>query len=102
LPEIPVIAGLAPIDPRLSDPIPLAIINFYFLAFTRSILSDSTFVTGVPPVKCSGSQCKSYFFPGGLDQVRTQQGGRNASLFEVTGSKEASAVIIHNAPGYHL
>ncbi|KAI9767276.1 MAG: hypothetical protein M1839_004542 [Geoglossum umbratile] len=100
--RIPVVAGLAPINLALSHFLLLRNINFFFLSFTRSILSDSTFVIGVPPVKCSGSQCKSYFFPGGLEQVRTQEGGRNESLFSVGDITGATAVVVYNAPGYHL
>ncbi|KAI9779690.1 MAG: hypothetical protein M1839_007188 [Geoglossum umbratile] len=82
---IPVVAGLAPINLALSQFLLLRNINFFFLSFTRSILSDSTFVVGVPPVKCSGSQC-----------------GRNESLFSVGDYTDATAVVVHNAPGYHL
>lgn len=77
-------------------------VNVHFLAFTQSILTDSTFVTGIPPSTCSGENCSSFFLPGGLRQVRLQGQEFNSSLFNGQQPEDSSSVLIHDAPGYQL
>jgi hypothetical protein len=66
------------------------------------VLKDSTLVTGIAPLTCSGSYCASYFLPGGLDLVRLADGGANSSLYEESQLDNQSTVLINNGSGYHL
>ncbi|KAH0559350.1 hypothetical protein GP486_004138 [Trichoglossum hirsutum] len=82
--NVNVIAGLAHPNSSLIAWIPSTMINIHFLAFTHSILFDSTFVTG------------------GLRQVRLQNQEFNSSLFNGQLPEDSQSVLIHNAPGYQL
>lgn len=74
-------------------------INMMIIGTTRSILTDPTFVTNVPPQHCKGSDCKSLFLPGGLELVRQLNG--TALNFQVE-SPEDSVIIVNDAPGYQV
>ena len=74
---IPVFAGLAPINIGLLPHIPVSWICTYFSASAWSILTTSSFVTGIPPVQCSGANCTSIFLPGGLELARMNDGNGN-------------------------
>jgi len=68
---------------------------------TNSILTDPKFVAGVAPVSpvCSkGIDCKSLFFPGGLELVLKADG---KSLFEGTQPNDP-VIIVHDASGYQM
>jgi hypothetical protein len=75
-------------------------INTMLLSSTNGILTDPKFVVSVAPVSpaCEGIECKSLFFPGGLELVLKPDG---SSLF--TGTQPTDPVIIiHDAPGYQI
>jgi hypothetical protein len=76
--------------------------NVYFSANTFSILGASSFVTGVAPVMCSGSDCASIFLPGGVEIARLSNGNLNATLLNGTGLSNAPAILINNAPGLQI
>ncbi|KAI9786498.1 MAG: hypothetical protein M1839_006958 [Geoglossum umbratile] len=97
-----VTAGLAPPNSSLVDYVPRLMIGLHFLAFTHTILTDSTFAVGVPPLACRGNDCSSFFLPGGLRQVRLQNRDFNSSLFNTQQPDGPTSVLIHNAPGYQL
>jgi hypothetical protein len=86
------------------DGIQVAVVNVYFMSFTYGFLSDPRFATGVSPVSCSGSNCTSFFLPGGLDLVRLTgpHGGPNSTLFDHDQFDDSTAILTHNAPGYQL
>lgn len=66
---------------------------------TRSIITDPTFVVDVVPERCTGSNCKALFLPGGLTLVRQPNG---SALNFAREPEEGSVVIVHDAPGYQL
>lgn len=97
---IDVVAGLAPFNAY--SPVPVSVIDIYYMIYTKGILMDSTLVTGIPPLTCSGSDCTSFFLPGGLTLVRLANGGSNSTLYEGQQADGSSTVLVNNAPGYHL
>jgi hypothetical protein len=101
-----VYAGLAPITKELSlsslieTVIPSDAINFYYMTFCYSLLSDNRFSLAIQPISCSGPSCSSFFLPGGAAIVRDQ----NETDFLFNGHEWTgeTAVLIHNAPGYQM
>jgi hypothetical protein len=75
-------------------------INMLIIGTTRSILTDPTLAIPIPPVQCTGADCQSIFLPGGLGLVRYNTNGS-----ALTGNAVPSfddAIILHDAPGYHM
>jgi hypothetical protein len=97
---VDVVAGLAPVNAY--SPVPASVIDIYYMIYTKGILMDSTLVTGISPLTCSGSDCTSFFLPGGLDLVRLTNGGPNSTLYQGQQADGPSTVLVNNAPGYHL
>ena len=111
---VPVVGGIAPLhesvialqnagygvsggqQPTLQE----ASINTMLLSSTNSILTDPKFVVSVAPVSsaCVGIDCKSLFFPGGLELVLKPDG---SSLFAGTQPNDP-VIIVHDAPGYQM
>lgn len=100
--SVSVLAGLAPINISLLRFVPVSIMCVYFSSNTYSILGASNFVTGVPPVRCSGSNCTSVFLPGGLELARLNDGNLNATLLNGTALNHAPVIMINNAPGFQV
>lgn len=104
--QVQVYAGLAPVTEELSlssfvgSLIPAKIINFYYLTFCYSLLSDNRFSLKIPPNSCSGPSCSSFFLPGGAAIVKDQ----NDDNFLFSGRlwDSQTAALIHNAPGYQM
>jgi hypothetical protein len=99
---VSVLAGLAPINIPLLQFLPVSKMCVYFSANTYSILGASNFVTGVEPVRCSGSDCVSIFLPGGVEIARLSNGNLNTTLLNGTGLNNAPAILINNAPGLQI
>jgi hypothetical protein len=95
-------AGLAPPNSSLVNYISPVMVGIHFLAFTHTILTDSTLAVGVPPLACRGNNCSSFFLPGGLRQVRLQNQDFSSSLFNTQQPDGPTSVLVHNAPGYQL
>lgn len=72
------------------------------IQWSFGILTSSKFVTGLDPISCSVPECVSVYLPGGLETARQRTGNLNATLLNGTLLDGASAVLINNAPGYHL
>jgi hypothetical protein len=94
-----IIAGLGPINTYLL--VPPSVIDIYFQIYAKGILMDVTLVKSIAPLTCSGSDCTSFFLPGGLDLVRLADGGSNTTLFSGQPAN-GSSFIVKNAPGYHV
>jgi hypothetical protein len=86
------LTGLSPFDPELAVAFHEAQIywQYYPAAFT-----DDTLVTTIPPVTCAGTDCLSYFFPGGLGVI-------SPNPAEQTGHQGATGVIVYDTPGYQI
>jgi len=76
-------------------------IDIYYMMYTENILRDTTIVTGIAPLSCSGSDCTSIYLPGGIDLVRLAEGGPNATLFGAQ-LPDGPTFLVNNAPGYQL
>ncbi|KAI9770897.1 MAG: hypothetical protein M1840_002601 [Geoglossum simile] len=101
--KIQIVGGLTPIlTESLTGLISPSVINVYFMEFTRTIITDSTFVISVEPLSCSGKDCFPIFLPGGLDVVRIQGEGPNSTLFSGLQVGDSTSVLIYDAPGYQL
>ena len=91
----PVTAGLSPINASIADQLTSNLAAVTFASYYRSLLLDNTHVIRIPPLSCSGDDCFSYFFPGGLD-----------SIFPRPGSYQqfpaATAYVVNDAPGYQI
>jgi hypothetical protein len=77
-----------------------ASINTMLVSSTNSILTDPKFVASVAPVSsvCKGTDCKSLFYPGGLELVLKPDG---SSLFKGNQPNDP-VIIVHDAPGYQI
>ena len=65
------------------------------------MLSVPRYVTGIAPAACT-SNCTSVFLPGGVEQARLLNTNLNKTLLQGEIFDGADAIIIENAPGYHL
>lgn len=105
-PEIQVFAGLAPLAEELSltallgSAIPASIINFYYLTFLYSLLSDNRFSLAVPSIACGGTGCVSFFLPGGAAIIKDQHDTN--FLFGEEDIDHSAAVLVNRAPGYQM
>ncbi|KAH8888077.1 hypothetical protein GQ53DRAFT_826641 [Thozetella sp. PMI_491] len=105
-PQMQVFAGLAPVTEELAltallgSFIPTSIINFYYMTFCYSLLSDNRFSLTVPSISCSGQNCSSFFLPGGAAIIKDQDDAN--FLFGGEGWDNQVAVLVNNAPGYQL
>lgn len=70
------------------------------LSSTNGILTDPKFVLGVPPVSpsCKGVDCRSFFFPGGLELLLHRNG---TTIFDGTQPGD-QVLIVNDAPGYQI
>ncbi|KAH8590351.1 hypothetical protein B0O99DRAFT_745271 [Bisporella sp. PMI_857] len=101
LQEAEVYAGLAPVSRdllrRLSDS---SMVHFFYMGLGYSLLSDNRFSWPVQPILCSGPSCSSFFLPGGAAWIRDQDDGNMLFRSPKWGNKEA--ILVQNAPGYHV
>ncbi len=105
-PQIQVFAGLAPVTEELSltallgSAIPSSVINFYYLTFLYSLLSDNRFSLAVPSISCSGTGCSSFFLPGGAAIIKDQDDDN--FLFGEEDIDNNAAVLVNRAPGVQM
>lgn len=66
-----------------------------FWYYYSAALSDGTYVSTISPLSCSGTECVSYFFPGGIKQVFP-------SPPTIQGYDEADGFIVYDTPGYQI
>ncbi|KAH8896346.1 hypothetical protein GQ53DRAFT_838520 [Thozetella sp. PMI_491] len=105
--EAAVYAGLSPVSEDLlhalfNSTISASLTSFFFMGLSYSLLSDNRFSVPIQPVSCSGPSCSSFFLPGGAPWIRRQDDG--SMLFNSSGQDwdYKEAVLVNNAPGYHL
>jgi hypothetical protein len=65
------------------------------------MLSVPRYVTRIAPVACKYN-CTSVFLPGGVEQARLLDTNLNKTLLQGEVFDRGDAIIIQNAPGYHL
>jgi len=82
------VAGLAPMNSSLAAGSPP---DEFWIAW-QTILIDATSVISVPPYSCSGTDCFSYFFPGGVAEEAIVH----------TVPEEATSYIVYETPGYQI
>lgn len=101
--SVPVFAGLTPLNATfLAEGIVQPyVLSIYFSGWTASILWVSKYATGIEPAACTDN-CTSIFLPGGIEQARFLNTNLNKTLLEGGAFDGADAIILHNAPGYHL
>ncbi|CZR67500.1 uncharacterized protein PAC_17399 [Phialocephala subalpina] len=109
--SFPVLAGLADIHSSVqaleksnvfgnTSTVQETSINMMILGTTRSILTDPTLAIPITPFQCTGTDCQSIFLPGGLGITRYLNNG--SALSDAGVPPAEGAVIIHDAPGYHM
>ncbi|PMD43061.1 hypothetical protein L207DRAFT_454895, partial [Hyaloscypha variabilis F] len=96
--EVPVFAGLIPLDNRAFEVVPIATLCLYMQGWTSSLLTSNNFATSFPMDGCD-TGCRSLFLPGGLDLVRQVGPWLNQSMFEGGLLDNAETIRINNAPG---
>jgi len=94
--ESAVLAGLAPINASIFDDSSANLATVTFALYYRSILVDGSHVVRIPPHSCSGNQCFSYYFPGGLGNIFPR------FRVHITPNPDATAYIVKDAPGYQV
>lgn len=78
-----------------------------YSAYTNAMLASSDFVTGIEPISCNSYNCTSVFLSGGILQARrldvnAERGLANSTFLDGTLLDNADAILVNNAPGYHL
>lgn len=99
---VEIFGGLTPFNISHLHYVPVGVIDLYFTAWSYTILSSSQFVL---PTECqpeSGSNCSSFFLPGGVEIARLLQPNANLSLLTQAGLPDAEIIIINDAPGYQV
>ena len=101
-PPSPVFAGVAPLKIDYLQKIPVTSLCLYFLSWSFLVLGYPKFVTNVTPLSCVG--CTSVFIPGTVESARLRDGSGNLNraLLNGTSFSHAPAIVINNAPSYHL
>ena len=105
--EIAVVAGLVPVNNMLAlfpaalgTIIPLEDAAAFVMTFAYGLLLDTRFATSISPLACSGSNCTSFFLPGGAELARPIYG--NETLFGTQVWDDSTALLVNQAPGYQL
>jgi hypothetical protein len=96
-----VVAGLAPINTNGLSKVPMALVNTC-AAYTMSFITDPRWVESVDPITCSGKDCLSIFLPGGLDNVRYDDGSGNKTLFSGEFPGDYTTIVVNDAPGFQI
>src|SRR5690348_6159417 len=96
--EIPVFAGLMPLDKRVLNIIQPSRMCMYFAAWTPTLLGVGKYAISMPAPNCSGD-CTSIFLPGGLETARKVGPILNLTLLEGGLFRDSETIRIDNAPG---
>lgn len=96
--QIPVYAGLYPVDHRVVDIIRPADLLIYFNGQTSSLLSNTKYAINIPFDGCNDN-CTSLLLPGGVELARQYGPFLNDSIFEGGVFNNFDALRIDNALG---
>lgn len=96
--KVPVFAGLIPLDNRVLDIVPPAVLCLYIEGWTSSLLTNNKYATSFPMDGC-GTGCRSLVLPGGIELARQVGPSLNLSMFEGGLLDSAETIRINNAPG---
>ncbi|KAL2272190.1 hypothetical protein FJTKL_07434 [Diaporthe vaccinii] len=99
--QIPIFAGLVPIDLRTLITIPASDLSMYFAIWTASLLSNTRYAVDIPFDAC-GENCRSLILPGGIEMARQFNSSLNYTIFDNGLLDNAETVRIENAPGLIL
>lgn len=99
--QIPVFAGLVPIDLRTLITIPASDLSMYFAIWTASLLSNTRYAVDIPFEAC-GDNCRSLILPGGIEMARQFNSSLNYTIFDDGLLNNSSTIRIENAPGLIL
>lgn len=99
--QIPIFAGLVPIDLRTLITIQASDLSMYFAIWTASLLSNTRYAVDIPFDAC-GENCRSLILPGGIEIVRQFNSSLNYTIFDGGLLDDAKTVRIENAPGMIL
>lgn len=99
--QIPIFAGLVPIDLRTLTTIPASDLSMYFAIWTASLLSNTRYAVDIPFDAC-GENCRSLILPGGIEIARQFKSSLNYTIFDGGLLDGAETVRIENAPGMIL
>jgi hypothetical protein len=91
-----VTAGLTPLNETAFSYGSFAPFNFW--SSWNSILTDPTVSNVVTPTTCSGANCTSYFFPGGMQDISMVT---NTAYTYPTNEPDLG-LIVYNSPGYQV
>jgi len=86
-------AGLSPMNTSFIPDYVNETIPFWY--YYSAALTDSTYVTPISPLSCSGDDCSSYFYPGGITRVFP-------SPPTITGYNDANRFVVYDTPGYQV
>lgn len=99
--QIPIFAGLVPIDLRTLITIPASDLSMYFAIWTASLLSNTRYAVDIPFDACSET-CRSLILPGGIEMARQYNSSLNYTIFDGGLLNDTETVRIENAPGMIL
>lgn len=99
--QIPIFAGLVPIDLRTLITIPASDLSMYFAIWTASLLSNTRYAVDIPFDAC-GENCRSLILPGGIEMARQFNSSLNYTIFDSGLLNNSETVRIENAPGLIL
>ena len=96
--NVPVFAGLIPLDNLVLGAVPTATLCLYVEGFTSSLLTNNKYATSFPIDGCD-TGCRSLVLPGGIELARLVSPWLNQSMFEGGLLDNAETIRINNAPG---
>ncbi|CAG9990788.1 unnamed protein product [Clonostachys byssicola] len=97
--EMPVFAGLVPIDIRLVDMLQAAELAQYYTTWSSSLQSNSRYAIETRMEGCE-TDCRALIWPGGLQTVRQISNVLNSSIMHDGIFKNDEAIKIEDAPGF--
>jgi hypothetical protein len=98
--EVPVYAGLIPVDVNLLKVVPVPELCQYFTTWSSSLQVNSRYSTEISMPDCDDDNCRSLLWPGGLETVRQVAPYLNTSLFHDGHFENSDAVQIPHARGF--
>ncbi|KAI9164058.1 hypothetical protein HJFPF1_05693 [Paramyrothecium foliicola] len=97
--ELPVYAGLIPVDTKLLNMIQTPDLCQYFTTWASSLQGNSRYATETTLDGC-GDDCKALLWPGGLETVRQVGPYLNTSIFHDGSFQDVDAIQISHVRGY--
>jgi hypothetical protein len=96
--QIPVFAGLVPIDLRVLKLVPASDQCQFLHSWSASLLTNTKYAKDTTMDGC-GNGCRAFLLPGGLELARQVAPTLNYSIFHGGVLDGAESIRIHNAPG---